>query len=91
MGKVKILLLSAILVMCVGVMTGCGKKNTDDGNKASTGIRGSASEVITDTSKSINELETNASKAINELKTDVSIKAEELATIFGATTQAQTR
>jgi len=72
MAKAKLLLLSAILVMCVGVMTGCGKKDPDDGNKASSGIRGSASEVITNTSKSINELETNASNGINELKTNIS-------------------
>ena len=58
MEKAKFLLLSAILIMCAGVMTGCGKKDTDDGNKASSGIRGSASEVITNTSKGINELET---------------------------------
>jgi len=76
MKKEKFLLLSAILVMCVGVMTGCGKKDIDDGNKASSGIRGSASEVITNTSTSINELETNASNGINELETDISKNAE---------------
>ena len=91
MEKTKFLLLSAILVMCVGVMTGCGKKDTDDGNKASSGIRGSASEVITNTSKGINEFETKASNGINELKTDISKKTGELATVFGATVQAQTK
>ena len=91
MVKAKFLLLSAILIMCVGAMTGCGKKDIDDGNKASSGIRGSASEVITNTSKGINEFETKASNGINELKTDISKKTEELATVFGGTIQAQTR
>jgi len=63
MKKAKFLLLSAIFVMCMGVITGCGKKDIDDGNKASSGIRGSASEVITNTSESINELETNANSS----------------------------
>ena len=80
MKKEKFLLLSAILVMCVGVMTGCGKENTDDGNKASSGIRGSASEVIT-----------NTKNGIDELETDISKKTGELATVFGATVQAQTK
>ena len=80
MEKAKFLLLSAILVMCVGVMTGCGKKDTDDGNKASSGISGSASEVIT-----------NTKNGINELETDISKKSGEMATVFGATVQAQTR
>ena len=80
MGKAKFLLLSAILVMCVGVMTGCGKENTDDGNKASSGIRGSASEVIT-----------NTKNGINELETDITKKSGELETVFQTTIQAQTR
>ena len=80
MGKEKFFLLSAILVMCVGVMTGCGKKDTDDGNKASSGISGSASEVIT-----------NTKNGINELETDISKKSGELATVFGATVQSQTK
>jgi len=91
MQKAKFLLLTAILAMCVGVITGCGKKDTDDGNKASSGIRGSASEVITNSSKGINELESKASNGINELETNISKKAGELATVFGATIQAQTR
>ena len=91
MKKEKFLLLSAILVMCVGVMTGCGKKDTDDGNKASSGIRGSASEVINNSSKGLNELETKASNSINELETTISKKSGELATAFGVTIQAQTR
>jgi len=80
MEKAKFLLLSVILVMCVGVMTGCGKEKTDDGNKASSGIRGSASEVIT-----------NTKNGINELETDISKKSEELATVLGTTIEAQTR
>ena len=80
MGKAKFLLLSAILVMCVGVMTGCGKKDTDDGNKASSGISGSASEVIT-----------NTKNGLNELETDISKKSVEQATVFGATVAAQTK
>jgi len=90
MGKAKFLLLSAILVMCVGAMTGCGKKDTDDGNKASSGVTGSATEVINKSSKGINELESYTSKNINELDTN-NIKKEELETVFGPTIQAQTR
>lgn len=58
MNKVKFLLIGAIIVMCVGTVTGCGKKDTEDGSKASNGVSGSASEVLTNASKGTGELAT---------------------------------
>lgn len=93
MKKVKFLLLSIMMVMCIGVMVGCGNTAKDDkgssaGAQSTTATKpsssnGAAGEVLTEAGKGLKEIATDAGKGAKELATDAGKGAKELATDVG--------